>query len=233
MRLDRFLADMGCGTRSALKEAIRKGSVRVDGEIIRDPSHFVTAESSVTLGGAPLVYREHVYVLLNKPSGVLSATRDPKQPTVLDLLSDVPKRDLFPVGRLDKDTEGLLLITDDGALAHRLLSPKHHVEKEYYALLDGPVSEREIALFAEGISVQDDDPFRALPATLRILPAGNEVHLTICEGKFHQVKRMFAAVGRTVLFLRRVRMGPLTLDGLATGCCRELTAEEEALLSAL
>ena len=263
MRLDKYLSDMGRGTRSELKTAIRKGRVTVDGEVTRDPGAKVTEASLVTFDGEAVAYRSLVYIMLNKPAGVISATEDSRERTVLDLIEESAneaglrsggdlalRKGLSPVGRLDRDTEGLLLITNDGALAHRLLSPKKHVDKVYYAELDRPVGEREVSLFAEGVEIRDDEPFTALPAELKILPAGegadgdtitadgspdNErakvpgtrVHVVIREGKYHQVKRMFAAVGRKVLYLKRISMGPLVLDEtLETGQWRLLTDEE-------
>ena len=162
---------------------------------------------------------------IHKPAGVISATEDKRQQTVLDLIDERQRKGLFPVGRLDRDTEGLLLITNDGELAHRLLSPKRHVDKVYFARLDGPVSEAERKLFAEGLRV--DETLTALPADLEILDPPSEVRVTIREGKFHQVKRMFEAVGREVLYLRRLSMGPLVLDeSLPIGEYRRLTYEE-------
>ena len=163
--------------------------------------------------------------MLHKPAGVISATEDKRQQTVLDLIDERQRKGLFPVGRLDRDTEGLLLITNDGELAHRLLSPKKHVDKIYFARLDGPVSEAERKLFAEGLRI--DEMFTALPADLEILDPPSEVRVTIREGKFHQVKRMFETVGREVLYLKRLSMGPLLLDEcLPIGAYRRLTFEE-------
>ena len=169
---------------------------------------------------------------MNKPAGVISATEDTRDRTVLDLLEGQQRKDLFPVGRLDRDTEGLLLITNDGELAHRLLSPRNHVDKVYFARLDAPVGETECRLFAEGLKV--DETLTAMPAALEILEPGNEVKVTIREGKFHQIKRMFAAVGREVLYLKRLSMGPLALDGsLPPGAYRRLTEEEESAIIGL
>ena len=246
MRLDKYLADMGCGTRSELKAAVRKGRVSVDGAVIRDPGYAVTENACVDYDGRRVAYQAFVYVMLNKPAGVITATEDPRTQTVLDLLTGddgqgTMRRDLAPVGRLDKDTEGLLLITNDGALAHRLLSPKHHVDKVYYARLDGPVGNREAELFAEGLPITDDEPFTAQPADLVILREsndapgvfagpglpGSEVLVTVREGKYHQIKRMFAQVGRQVTYLKRLKMGPLALDEtLKTGEWRYLTDDE-------
>lgn len=189
----------------------------------------VTAEDEVSMDGVSVEYEEYVYYMLNKPAGVISATEDARERTVLDLISERQRKGLFPVGRLDRDTEGLLLITNDGGLAHRLLSPRHHVDKVYYARLDGPVGEAEKALFAQGLKV--DETLTALPAELEILEPATEVRVTIREGKFHQVKRMFEAVGREVLYLKRLSMGPLALDeSLPQGAYRRLTAEEESAI---
>lgn len=228
LRLDRYLADMGAGTRSAIKNSIRKGQVEVNGVIVTTPEHKVDETDRVCLNKIPVVYTRWEYILLNKPAGVLSATKDPKGRTVLDLIDSPRKKELFPVGRLDKDTEGLLLITNDGALAHRLLAPKSHVAKRYYAKVTGKVTEEDARLFAEGLLV--DASFRALPAKLEIrqaAEAGSEVVLEIYEGKFHQVKRMFLAVGKEVTYLKRLSMGPLTLDkDMRPGQWRRLRPDE-------
>ena len=230
MRLDKFLADMGIGTRSEIKTKIRKGHVAVDGSIIKDAGFQVSDESVVTFCGQEVAYEAYVYYMLNKPSGVISASDDETQTTVIDLITDRNRRDLFPVGRLDKDTEGLLLITNDGPLAHRLLSPRHHVDKVYYARIDGIVSDQEITAFSSGLTV--DDTFTAMPADLKILRTDlktrtSEVEITIREGKYHQIKRMFHAVGMEVLFLKRIQMGSLVLDpALSPGEYRRLTESE-------
>ncbi|SKB59121.1 16S rRNA pseudouridine516 synthase [Lachnospiraceae bacterium] len=232
MRLDKFLADMGAGSRSDLKSAIRKKRVTVNGEVVRDSSMAVTENDTVTLDGITIEYETMQYFLMNKPAGVITATEDKKQETVLDLLPLPHRTDLFPVGRLDRDTEGLLLITNDGDLNHRLLSPKHHVDKVYYARIDGEVTNDDVQKFAEGIMIDDDEgpAFKALPAVLRILSAENgssEIEVTLQEGKYHEVKRLFRAVGKRVTYLRRIAMGSLTLDpALAPGESRKLTAEE-------
>ena len=229
MRLDKYLAEMGAGTRSELKKAVRAGRVTINGVKAKDSSIHVGEDDVVSMDGKEIKYERFVYYLMNKPAGVISATEDPRERTVLDLIGGQQRRGLFPVGRLDKDTEGLLLITNDGELAHRLLSPGRHVDKVYFARLDGPVGERERELFAQGLRV--DETLTAMPAVLEILEPANEVRVTIREGKFHQVKRMFAAVGREVLYLKRLSMGPLTLDnGLAAGAYRRLTEEEESAI---
>jgi 16S rRNA pseudouridine516 synthase len=226
MRLDKFLADMGCGTRSDLKKMIRKGCILVDGKAVRDPGTSVTEDSLVILNGEEIHYQTMVYIMINKPDGVISATNDPKQETVVDLITDQTRRDLFPVGRLDKDTEGLLLLSNDGELAHRLLSPKHHVDKTYYAKLDGEVTNEMIDQFGEGLEINDEEPFKALPAVLKP-DLHNSAVVTIQEGKYHQIKRMFKMVGREVLYLKRLSMGPLELDeNLKPGEYRSLTEEE-------
>lgn len=230
MRLDKYLADMGVGTRSTLKKLIRSGRVSSDGQVIRDPGFAVNEDSRIICDGREITYQKLVYLMLNKPEGVISASRDPKQKTVVDLVEAATRRDIFPVGRLDKDTEGLLLLTNDGELAHRLLSPKHHVDKTYLARLDQPVNEDMIRLFAGGLDIRDEEPFKALPAILESTGQGEEacyVRVTLQEGKFHQVKRMFHTVHREVLYLKRLSMGPLKLDEkLKTGEWRYLTDEE-------
>ena len=229
MRLDKYLAEMGAGTRKEIGKAVRAGRVTVNGQASKNAAMQVTAEDDVRLDGALIAYETFVYYMLNKPAGVISATEDARERTVLDLISERQRKGLFPVGRLDRDTEGLLLITNDGGLAHRLLSPRHHVDKVYYARLDGPVGEAEKALFAQGLKV--DETLTALPAELEILEPATEVRVTIREGKFHQVKRMFEAVGREVLYLKRLSMGPLALDeSLPKGDYRRLTAEEESAI---
>ena len=229
MRLDKYLAEMGAGTRKEIGKAVRAGRVTVNGQTVKNAAMQVTAEDEVSMDGVPVEYEEYVYYMLNKPAGVISATEDARERTVLDLISERQRKGLFPVGRLDRDTEGLLLITNDGGLAHRLLSPRHHVDKVYYARLDGPVGEAEKALFAQGLKV--DETLTALPAELEILEPATEVRVTIREGKFHQVKRMFEAVGREVLYLKRLSMGPLALEeSLPQGAYRRLTAEEESAI---
>lgn len=233
LRLDKFLADMGIGKRSELKKAIKSGIVRVDGAVVKDPGTQVTPANTITYGGREIVYETYVYYMMNKPAGVISATEDTRQETVLDLLGPEQRKGIFPCGRLDKDTEGLLLLTNDGDLAHRLLSPKHHVDKVYYAEIDGVVTDEDVRIFKEGLVV--DDELTAMPADLVILESGemSRIELTIREGKFHQVKRMFQSVGKEVAYLKRLSMGPLHLDeSLEPGKFRVLTeAELEALMS--
>ena len=230
-RLDKYLADMSVGTRSEVKNLIKKGLVTVNGEVIRKPEYKVDIEKDdLVCRGEPVVYQTLVYYMLNKPAGVLSATNDPKQKTVLDLFTDKSRKDLFPVGRLDKDTVGLLLITNDGNLAHRLLSPKHHVDKCYFAKVQGNVTKDDAEKFAEGVNIgTEDEPEITMPGKLDIIKSDDlsEIRLTIQEGKFHQVKRMFQAVGKEVVYLKRERMGSLILDdNLVEGEYRMLTEEE-------
>lgn len=230
-RLDKYLADMSVGTRSEVKNLIKKGLVTVNGEVIRKPEYKVDIEKDdLVCRGEPVVYQTLVYYMLNKPAGVISATNDPKQQTVLDLITDKSRKDLFPVGRLDKDTVGLLLITNDGNLAHRLLSPKHHVDKCYFAKVQGNVTKDDAEKFAEGVNIgTEDEPEITMPGKLDIIKSDDlsEIRLTIQEGKFHQVKRMFQAVEKEVVYLKRERMGSLILDdNLAEGEYRMLTEEE-------
>ena len=229
MRLDRWLATVSAGSRSEVKQWIRGGQAAVNGRIILDPAlSFETEKDSLSLNGRALDGRVMRHVMLYKPAGILTAARDAKQPTVMDLLPPVYRSiGCMPVGRLDKDTTGLLLLTCDGELNHRLLSPGRHVEKRYRALTDGTLTQEDAEAFAAGMDLGD---FTAQPARLTILgPSLAEV--VIAEGKFHQVKRMFEAVGREVLELHRSAFGPLELDpALAEGQWRELTAEEEKAL---
>lgn len=213
IRLDKYLADMGVGTRAEVKRLIGKGTIRVNTEVVKKPEQKIDSENDhVFVGETPVCYEEYEYYILNKPAGVISASEDKRDRTVVDLIESRQRKDLFPVGRLDKDTEGLLLITNDGALAHRLLSPKKHVDKVYYARIRGKVTEDDIRRFDEGVDIGEEK--KTLPAALRILKSAeeSEIELTIHEGKFHQVKRMFRAVGKEVIYLKRLRMGNLVLD---------------------
>ena len=229
MRLDRWLATLSVGSRSEVKQWIRGGQAAVNGRIILDPAlSFETEQDRLALNGKELDGRVVRHVMLYKPAGILTAARDARQPTVMDLLPPVYRGiGCMPVGRLDKDTTGLLLLTCDGELNHRLLSPGRHVEKRYRALVEGELEEKDVEAFAVGMDLGD---FTAQPAKLTILrPSLAEV--IIAEGKFHQVKRMFAAVGHEVLELHRCAFGPLELDpALQEGQWRELTAEEEKAL---
>lgn len=228
MRLDKYLADMGVGTRTEVKKLIRQGKVKVDGVVQKSPEAKVDErEQQVCCEGRAVSYEVFEYYMLNKPAGVVSATSDEKDKTVLDLIVSKKRKDLFPVGRLDKDTEGLLLITNDGELAHRLLAPKKHVDKVYYAKVEGVVTEEDKEKFSEGLPIGNGEMAR--PSALEILVSGeiSEIRLTIQEGKFHQVKRMFEAVGKKVIYLKRLSMGTLKLDeNLASGEYRLLTEEE-------
>lgn len=228
IRLDKFLCDLKAGTRSEVKALIKKGRVTVDGMTASKADMKIDEEKSrVCLDGQPLLWAGMVYYMLHKPAGVVTATRDLRETTVLDLMADAPGTGLFPVGRLDKDTEGLLLVTNDGDLAHRLLSPKKHVDKTYLALTKLPVTDEACRLLAQGVDIGDDKP--TLPASARRLPDREDgLCLTIQEGRFHQVKRMLAAVGNEVVYLKRVSMGPLALDEtLGRGCWRALTEQEK------
>lgn len=236
MRLDKFLAEVGKGSRSEVRQYIKKGRISVNGQVVKAPDTRIAEDSDVVcLDGTRLEYSRYRYILLNKPAGCVSAVRDNVHRTVIDLLKGESTRDLSPVGRLDIDTEGLLLITNDGALSHRLLSPSHHVPKTYYAEIAGIVTASEAARFRDGVDIGDDKP--TLPAELSILSVDevsgtSRIELTITEGRFHQVKRMFQAVGMSVTYLRRISMGPLKLDSsMGTGEYRYLTADEIALLT--
>ncbi|MEW9672054.1 pseudouridine synthase [Ammoniphilus sp. 3BR4] len=233
MRLDKLLSNMGFGTRKDIKKFAKDGLVLVDGKMVKDSSqHVDPEEQEVEFDGEPVRYREFVYLMLNKPQGVISATEDLIERTVIDLLDmEYIPFEVFPVGRLDKDTEGLLILTNDGKMAHELLSPRKHVPKTYYADVEGIVTQEDIEAFAKGVKL--DDGYETLPADLVILESGelSRIELTIYEGKFHQVKRMFIAVGKKVKYLKRIKMGNLSLDpALSLGESRELTEEELSLL---
>jgi 16S rRNA pseudouridine516 synthase len=228
-----MLANLGYGSRKEVKQLLKSGAVKIDDEIVKDAKQHVDAtKQTVTLNGEVIEYKEFIYLMMNKPQGVLSATEDSVGETVIDLLELGDQvYEPFPVGRLDKDTEGLLLITNDGQLAHRLLSPKKHVPKTYFAVIDQEVTDEDVKAFAEGVTL--DDGYETKPGELRILKSGirSDIELTITEGKFHQVKRMFEAVGKKVIYLKRISMGPLPLDEtLELGEYRELTDEEVNML---
>ena len=232
IRLDKYLADMSAGTRSEVKKYIKAGRVQVDQFCEKDASRKIDpGKNRVELDGKQISYQKYEYYMLNKPAGVVSAVSDKKDRTVLDLISD-GRKDLFPVGRLDKDTEGLLLITNDGELAHRMLSPRKHVDKEYYVRIDGNVTPEMHRKLEEGVFIEQD--ILSKPAKLKIInnqETESEVCITIHEGRFHQVKKMFGAVGRNVLYLERISFGPLVLDqNLPRGSARTLTPEERKLL---
>lgn len=228
LRLDKYLADMGIGTRSEIKEIIKKGQVSVNGASVKRPEFKVDPEMDiVTLNGKKIAYAKFSYYMLNKPAGYVSATEDEIHKTVLDILEVPQKKDFFPVGRLDIDTEGLLLITNDGALAHKLLAPKKHVKKTYFAKIRGRVDDTDVTRMKAGLDIGEKKP--TLPAELVILTSDeiSEICLTITEGKFHQVKRMFEAVGKEVLYLKRLSMGTLSLDDtLKPGQYRPLSEKE-------
>lgn len=235
MRLDKLLAHTGFGTRKEVKKIIRDQYVTVNDEIIRKPGTKVDPdEDNVRIGGERIYYEEFVYFMLNKPAGVISATEDYVHDTVLDLLEPADLvQEPHPVGRLDKDTEGLLLLTNDGQLTHQLTSPKKEVEKEYYAFINGIVENSDIDKFKEGILLtENEEDYLTMPADLEIIEVDeeaktSEVYIVIREGKYHQVKRMFQSVDKSVLYLKRVRMADLKLDqNLALGDYRPLTKEE-------
>lgn len=228
-RLDKLLAATGQWSRKEAKALVKAGRVQVGGARPKGPEDKVAEGTPVTVDGRPIATEQGVYVMLHKPAGVVSSTQDPRERTVLDLLPQhLRRRALFPVGRLDKDTEGLLLLTNDGALAHRLTSPRYHVEKCYLATVDGTVDAGDVAAFAAGLTLGDGT--QCLPAGLEPLGPGR-CRVALREGKYHQVKRMLAACGKPVTALERISMGPLKLDGtLPRGGCRELTAEEVRLL---
>ncbi len=235
MRIDKVLANIGYGSRKEVKKLLKTGAVKVDGILIKDAKQHVDPEQQViTVYGEEVEYKEFIYLMMNKPPGILSATEDDRQETVVDILQEEDQVFApFPVGRLDKDTEGLLLLTNDGQLAHRLLSPKKHVPKTYFAIIQGEVTESDVEAFQQGVVL--DDGYHTKPGDLEILTSGSisEIKLTITEGKFHQVKRMFESVGKRVTYLKRLTMADLVLDEtLELGEYRELTEEElEGLLN--
>ena len=225
MRLDKLLCELKLGTRSQVRKDIKAGLVSVNGIPASRPEQQVEEEKDrICYKGEPCIYEKNVYYLLHKPAGVISATEDRRGRTVLDLLEGVDRKDIFPVGRLDKDTEGLLLITNDGIMAHNLLAPGKHVEKEYECHLACDFDEQQRVLLEQGVDIGEKKPTR--PAFVRILD-DRKITLTITEGRFHQVKRMLHAVGNEVTYLKRIRMGTLSLDDtVPRGCFRRLTKEE-------
>ncbi len=229
IRLDKFLCEAGAGSRSEVKLLIKKGRVTINGTVAKAPETKVDEKNDqVALDAQPLSYEKFVYYMLHKPAGVVTATRDNHEKTVMELLKDAPGKDLFPAGRLDKDTEGLLLITNDGALSHRLLSPAKHVDKTYLVRTKAPVTDEMRRRLEEGVDIGDEKP--TLPAKTELTEDGGLL-LTVTEGRFHQVKRMLSAVGNEVVYLKRLSMGPLVLDGaLSKGEYRALTPEEKAAL---
>lgn len=238
-RLDKLLCHMGFGSRSDMKRQVKQGSVTVNGKAVKDSGMQVHPyQDRIEINGKLFSYKPFIYLMLHKPPGVISATEDVRERTVVDLLNEEQRHfQPFPVGRLDKDTEGLLLLTNDGKLVHELLSPRRHVPKTYEAMVAGDVGGEDVARFAEGVLL--DDGYVTLPAKLAILSRKQTeegmlsyISLVIHEGKFHQVKRMFEAVGKKVLYLKRTEMGPLRLDPeLPCGTCRELSAEELVMLN--
>lgn len=232
-RLDKVLSNLGYGSRAEIKRDCKRGMVIVNGKVENNPGLQVdTDKDEISFDGEIIQYREFVYIMLNKPDGYISATFDKYDPIVLDLIEpNLLVFEPFPVGRLDKDTEGLLVLTNDGQLSHRVLAPKSHVPKTYYAKIDGKVTEEDIYAFKEGVIL--DDGYKTMPAELVILESNDlsEIELTIHEGKFHQVKRMFESVGKKVTYLKRLSMGKLKLDeSLDLGEYRELTEEEIRLI---
>jgi 16S rRNA pseudouridine516 synthase len=228
-RLDKVLGNLGYGTRKEIKKFIKDGIIEVDGRAADDPGMHVNPETqSISVNGKDIGYKKFIYIMLNKPDGVISATEDNREETVLDILPDEYFRfNPSPVGRLDKDTVGLLLLTNDGSLAHMLLSPKKHVPKVYRASIQGEVTQEDVKKFKDGVTL--DDGYKTMPAVLNIVESGENsvIEVEIFEGKYHQVKRMFESVGKKVIFLERLSMGPLTLDrNLNRGESRELTDEE-------
>lgn len=232
-RLDKVLSNLGYGSRAEIKRDCKKGLVTVNNKIENNPGIQVdTDKDIIVFNGETIQYKEFIYLMLNKPDGYISATFDKHDPIVLDLIDNKSLAfEPFPVGRLDKDTEGLLVLTNDGKLSHRVLSPKSHVPKTYYAKIDGVVTDEDINAFKQGVTL--DDGYETMPAELVILESGqnSEIELTIHEGKFHQVKRMFESIGKKVTYLKRLSMGRLKLDeNLELGEYRELTEEEIRLI---
>lgn len=234
IRLDKLLSNMGKGSRSEMKDALKYGYIKVNGVVMRTGKDKVDPTvDEITYKGEVVVYRKYVYLIMNKPQGVISATEDKRHKTVIDLIGDEYSHyELFPVGRLDIDTEGLLILTNDGDLTHNLLAPKKHVPKTYFAIVEGHVVDADIDTFSQGVTLEDG--YRCKPADLIIGPyleGKTEATLTIHEGKFHQVKRMFESAGKKVVYLKRIKMNALSLDpNIALGTYRELTHEEfEAL----
>ncbi|MED1712155.1 pseudouridine synthase [Bacillus paralicheniformis] len=234
MRLDKLLSNSGYGSRKEVKKMLKNGAVRVNDQLIKDAKEHVDPESDdITVYGEPVVYQEFIYLMMNKPQGVLSATEDSRQETVVDLLDpELLRFEPFPVGRLDKDTEGLLLLTNDGQLAHQLLSPKKHVPKTYEVHVDKPIDQAALDQLEKGVDIGEGYVTKPAEASLLASKYGVErLLLTITEGKFHQVKRMLKAVGRDVIYLKRLKMGDVDLDGeLLPGEYRELSEHELAAL---
>ncbi len=229
-RVDKLLAGTGRWSRKEVKELVRMGRVSANGNVVARPEEKYAPDADITVDGEQIYCGGMYYLMLHKPAGYISATDDPKQTTVLELLPEHLRRvGLFPAGRLDKDTEGLLLLTNDGVLAHELLSPKKHVDKTYFVRVDGQLDQADVDAFASGMTLADG--YTCLSAGLEILDNRNEALVTLREGKYHQIKRMLAARGKPVLYLKRLTMGPLTLDdALERGQWRELTRQERRAL---
>ncbi len=224
-RIDKLIASQGSMSRAEVAKMIKDGLVTLDGKVVTGPGVKADAHSEILVRGFPLDYKQYIYLMLDKPPGVVSASRDPKRKTVVDLVpGELFRRGLFPAGRLDADTTGFVLLTDDGDFAHKILSPKNHVEKKYIALLEHPINAGDAEKFIRGIALNDGT--LCLPAKVRQLE-GALTEIIICEGKYHQIKRMFAAVGNGVVTLRRTSIGGVELDAsLGPGGCRELNADE-------
>lgn len=225
IRLDKYLADMGVGSRRDVKSILKAGRVKVNSVIVTEAEAKIDIDAdNVELDGKRIGYEEYRYYMLNKPAGVISATKDKLSDTVIEILKGENTKDLFPVGRLDKDSEGLLIISNDGKFAHNVLSPAKHVDKTYFVRLDKKPNEEEISCIENGIDIGDDKP--CLPAKVEVI-SDDEAYITISEGRFHQVKRMFQAVGINVTYLKRISMGALKLDeNLAPGEYKKLSKEE-------
>ena len=234
LRIDKMLSNIGIGSRKDIKQDAKNGLIKVNGAVVKDSSKIIDTDKDLVLyNGETVKYVKYIYLMMNKPQGVVSATEDNYDKTVIDLLNDEDSfYEPFPVGRLDKDTEGLLLITNDGQLTHNLLSPKKHVDKTYYVEVAEEVTKEDVNTFEEGIILTEEN-YKTLPAKLEIIESGypSKCYVTIKEGKFHQVKRMFIAVKNEVTYLKRISMGPIKLDEtLKLGEYRHLTEEELALL---
>lgn len=232
-RIDKIISNMGYGSRKQVKQYIKEGRIKVEDKVIKDNKYKLNPyEAQVFFDGEKVIYKEYIYVMMNKPKGLVSSTDDPHTKTVVDILEHkYALYNPFPVGRLDKDTEGLLLISNDGQMAHELLSPKKKVDKKYYVEVNGFIEEKHIDLFKAGIKLEDG--YETLPAELEIIEGNiiSKAYLTIKEGKFHQVKRMFKALSMEVIYLKRISMGNLVLDEtLKPGEYRELKEEEKSLL---
>lgn len=232
MRLDKFLTELGVGSRSEVKKILKTGQIVVNGIPVKKPEEKIdTTKDVITYQGRTLVYEQFEYYMFHKPAGCVTAVSDAQHKTVMDYMKDLTRKDLNPVGRLDIDTEGLLLVTNDGMLSHELLSPSKHVPKTYFAKIEGIVTEEDVNRFAQGVDIGEKKPTK--PAELKILVSDtlSEIELTISEGKFHQVKRMFEAVDKKVVYLKRLSMGKLVLDeNLKPGTFRALSADEIAML---